>query len=148
VARSGPSCSLDAAIGIGGGLDMRWNYLNRRSLWLWQPFLSRTLLDTLIHRFVPNYLKDAVGRGDVTQEQVDATLAAGDVTAIDVHMIAPYNGFGACGGASAKRGPGSRARASGSSAKRGSGVFVQVSRNARSRNPPAHYPCNALSQTN
>jgi predicted alpha/beta-fold hydrolase len=93
VARIGDACAMDYAIGIGGGIDMRWNYLNHRSRWLWQPFLSRTLLDSLIIRFVPNYLKAAIERGEVTELQRELTLSAGDVTTIDENIIAPYNGF-------------------------------------------------------
>ena len=92
-ARSGSSVNLDYAIGIGGGLDMRWNLLFARSRWLWQPLLSRTLIDSLISRYVPNHLKDAVDKGQITAQNLARTLAATDVTTIDQEMITPYNGF-------------------------------------------------------
>jgi len=93
VARIGDECAMDAAIGIGGGIDMKWNFINHRSRWLWQPLLARTLLDSLIMRFVPNHLQNAIESKIITKAQLDATLAASDVTTIDEHMITPYNGF-------------------------------------------------------
>ncbi|GMH97004.1 hypothetical protein TrST_g3465 [Triparma strigata] len=86
-ASSGKDCALDAAVAIGGGIDMRFNVWYGRSLWLWQPFLARTLLDQFYYRYLPHF-KDTL-----TSEQKKATEEAVSVTDVDTHMVAPYNGY-------------------------------------------------------
>ncbi len=87
VARAADKCALDAAIGIGGGLDMRFQAYYHRSQWLWQPLLARTLIDNFYERFLPLYKKK------LSQEQLEGSRVARDVTEIDSHMIAPFNDF-------------------------------------------------------
>lgn len=48
VSRSGKHCSLDAAIAVSGGLDMRQNLNFRRSMRLWQPMLTFALRDDIL----------------------------------------------------------------------------------------------------
>lgn len=48
VARSGKHCSLDAAISVSGGLDMRHQLNFRRSMRLWQPMLTFGLRDDIL----------------------------------------------------------------------------------------------------
>jgi hypothetical protein len=48
VARSGEQCSLDAAISVSGGLDMRHQLNFRRSMRLWQPMLTFGLRDDIL----------------------------------------------------------------------------------------------------
>merc|ERR1719223_240089 len=48
VARSGINCHLDSAIAISGGLDMRENLSNMRSIRLWQPIMVQGLRDDFI----------------------------------------------------------------------------------------------------
>ena len=87
VARSGKDCGLDAAVAVGAGIDMRFNRYFQRSLWLWQPFLSRTLLDQFFYRFLP-YYKELL-----TPEEVERTRKATSVTEVDINMVAPFNGY-------------------------------------------------------
>ncbi|GMH58945.1 hypothetical protein TL16_g13091 [Triparma laevis f. inornata] len=86
-ARSGKDCALDAAVAIGGGIDMRFNVHYGRSLWLWQPFLARTLLDQFYYRYLPHF------ENTLSPEQKKATEAAVSVTDVDTNMVAPYNGY-------------------------------------------------------
>jgi len=87
VARSGKDCALDAAVAVGAGIDMRFNRYFQRSLWLWQPFLSRSLLDQFFYRFLPLYKKL------LTPEEIEKTRKATSVTEVDINMVAPFNGF-------------------------------------------------------
>jgi len=52
VASYGPACVLDAAIGVSGGLDMRFQEKFYRAQRLWQPMLSEQLRsDFLLGKF-------------------------------------------------------------------------------------------------
>jgi predicted alpha/beta-fold hydrolase len=48
VARSGSDCSLDAAVSVSGGLDMREQFHFHRSMRLWQPMLAQDLRQTVM----------------------------------------------------------------------------------------------------
>ena len=87
VGRIGKDCALDMAVAVGAGIDMRFNRYFQRSLWLWQPFLSRSLLDQFFYRFLPLY------KEKLTPEQISKTQAATSVTTVDVNMVAPFNDF-------------------------------------------------------
>ncbi|GMH59766.1 hypothetical protein TrRE_jg3118, partial [Triparma retinervis] len=77
VARSGGDCELDAAISIGGGLDMTRNEGYVRSKVLWQPFLAATLVGQFFHRF--RHLYD----GRLTAGQMGRAEMATSVTDFD-----------------------------------------------------------------
>jgi predicted alpha/beta-fold hydrolase len=48
VASYGPECALDGAIGVSGGLDMRYQEDFFRAQRLWQPMLAETLRDDFL----------------------------------------------------------------------------------------------------
>ncbi|KAG7366440.1 alpha/beta fold family hydrolase [Nitzschia inconspicua] len=88
VASYGPACSLDGAVAISGGLDMRYQEHFSRAQRLWQPMLSETLRE--------DFLLGKWGRRVMARLSNDEFLKmtrATHVTEIDGSAVVPYNGF-------------------------------------------------------
>ncbi len=88
VARSGENCSLDAAIAVSGGLDMRQNLNFRRSMRLWQPMLTFNLRDDMLVGKYARFYKHKL-----TRDQFLSMLRTTSVSALDVEAIVTYNSF-------------------------------------------------------
>jgi predicted alpha/beta-fold hydrolase len=88
VARSGKHCSLDAAIAVSGGLDMRQNLNFRRSMRLWQPMLTFGLRDDILIGKYARFYKHKL-----TRDQFLSMLRTTSVSALDVEAIVTYNSF-------------------------------------------------------
>jgi predicted alpha/beta-fold hydrolase len=88
VTRTGPTCALDAAVAISGGLDMRYEIDFPRAQRLWQPLLTSTLRDT----FVVGKWGERV-RHRLTKDQMKALMRATHVSEIDETAVVVYNGF-------------------------------------------------------
>ena len=88
VARSGEHCSLDAAIAVSGGLDMRQNLNFHRSMRLWQPMLTFGLRDDMLIGKYARHYKEKLTRGQFLR-----MLRTTSVSALDVEAIVTYNSF-------------------------------------------------------
>ena len=55
VAQSGTKCSLDTAVAISGGLNMREQLTFYRSMRLWQPILAQELRNVIMDGFQQRY---------------------------------------------------------------------------------------------
>eukprot|EP00984_Skeletonema_dohrnii_P019263 scaffold9179_cov124-Skeletonema_dohrnii-CCMP3373.AAC.1 len=88
VARSGEHCSLDAAIAVSGGLDMRQNLNFHRSMRLWQPILTFNLRDDMLIAKYARFYKQKLTRGQFLR-----MLRTTSVSALDVEAIVTYNSF-------------------------------------------------------
>lgn len=88
VARSGEHCSLDAAIAVSGGLDMRQNLNFKRSMRLWQPMLTFNLRDDMLIAKYARFYKQKLNR-----ENFLRMLRTTSISALDVEAIVTYNSF-------------------------------------------------------
>ena len=87
VAKSGPKCDLDAAVGFSGALDTRQQVNFPRSRSLWQTFIAKMMKDTLLRKFSRQI------RNKFNNDQMRAMMEARDLIELDQHFFAAYNGF-------------------------------------------------------
>jgi predicted alpha/beta-fold hydrolase len=88
VSRAGPSCPLDVAVSVSGGLDMRYEARFTRAQRLWQPILTQELRNT----FVVGKWGERV-RERLTAAEMRHMLRAYHITDIDRTAIVAYNKF-------------------------------------------------------
>jgi len=87
VARSGQGCDLDAAVSLSGALDTRVQLDFKHSTRFWQPFLAKTLRETMTGKFMDQI------RGRLTPEQVIEVEEAASIVDLDRSLFVRYHGF-------------------------------------------------------
>jgi predicted alpha/beta-fold hydrolase len=96
VASYGPDCALDGAIGISGGLDMRYQEQFYRAQRLWQPMLAETLRDEfllgkwgkrILARLSEYEMLRMMRASHVTVRNKKASRIFGNVHFVSLHII-------------------------------------------------------------
>lgn len=75
------------AVSISGGLDVRYQLINYRSMRLWQPILTKTFKQKVVNKFRNKYEKR------FSIKEVNRSLRASYLSLVDKYAIVKYNGF-------------------------------------------------------